>query len=123
MFLPLIIVGDCVLVKVEKRSKPDVGMVTKIFEDENGGVSFRVKWYIWPDDTIQGKLKFQGNNEILSTEWLTDMDPKTIDGKCKVHEMRAYQRLEVAGPDDFICRTKYYSNQRSYRRQELPVYV
>lgn len=123
MFLPLIIVGDCVLVKVEKSPKPDVGLVTKIFEVENGRVYFRVKWYMWPDDTEQGKLTFQGNNEILSTDWLTDVDPETIDGKCTVHEINAYQCLTVAGPEDFICRTKYYPKQRSYLRQELPVYV
>lgn len=94
---------NCVLVKPQNPAEGLYVARVKKFAKSKVYVS----WYYGPEDTIYGRLDFQGKNELLSTEHYDWVNIKSIEGKCKVHSEQDYTRLKEAYDEDFFCRSKY----------------
>uniref|UniRef100_A0A7N0TVC5 Uncharacterized protein n=1 Tax=Kalanchoe fedtschenkoi TaxID=63787 RepID=A0A7N0TVC5_KALFE len=116
-------VGDNVLVRPSSGSKPWIAKVNKILSDKTEkSVTLIGQWYYRPENTKHGRMDFHGSAELFMSNHYDNIWIESIDGKCKVHEIKEYQRLEVVGPTDYYYRLKYDVVTDSYQPEKLQVY-
>uniref|UniRef100_A0A7N0V6M0 Uncharacterized protein n=1 Tax=Kalanchoe fedtschenkoi TaxID=63787 RepID=A0A7N0V6M0_KALFE len=119
----MIEVGDDVLVRPSSGTKSWIAKVKKILSDKmKTNVTFIGQWYYWPEDTKDGRMDFHGSSELLISNHCDNLWIESIDGKCKVHNIEDYQRLESVRSDDYYYRLKYDVVTRSYQPEKLQVY-
>lgn len=67
----------------------------------------RVRWYYRPEESIGGRRKFHGAKELFLSDCYDDRSADTIEGKCRVHSLKNYAKLENVGAENYYCRFEY----------------
>lgn len=99
--------GDCVRMR---SSKPLIPTYVAIIEEMKADSrDVRVRWYYWPEETKKGRRHFHGSKELILSDHFDVQSVDTIEGKCTVHSLKKYMKLDVVGDDDFFCRFNYNS--------------
>ncbi|XP_024634344.1 chromatin remodeling protein SHL isoform X2 [Medicago truncatula] len=93
-----------------RSSKPLIPTYVAIIEEMKADSrDVRVRWYYWPEETKKGRRHFHGSKELILSDHFDVQSVDTIEGKCTVHSLKKYMKLDVVGDDDFFCRFNYNS--------------
>ncbi|KAK7244216.1 hypothetical protein RIF29_39035 [Crotalaria pallida] len=105
----------------DTSDKPYVALVEKLEHDGNN-VDVSVRWYYRPEDTIGGRQKFHGENEIFLSDHRDVQSARTIEGKCVVHSYDDYLNLENVGVEDYYCRMEYNFITGAFAPERIDVF-
>ncbi|GFP88794.1 protein polybromo-1 [Phtheirospermum japonicum] len=93
---------------------PHVVRVEKIEADHRNNAKVRVRWYYRPEESIGGRRKLHGTNELFLSDHFDIQSAHTIEGKCIVHTFKNYTNLENVGTEDYFCRFEYNAATGSF---------
>jgi len=114
-------VNDTVLVKAPGSSDHYIGRIVSLAVEDDVAKA-RLCWYYRPQETRGGRKRFHGVKELFASDHYDWVSVNTIDGKCTVHSMREYQRLEAVSEYDFYARFLYRSSRGEFRPEAVPVF-
>ncbi|XP_077253130.1 chromatin remodeling protein EBS-like isoform X2 [Tasmannia lanceolata] len=116
--------GDCVLMRAPDSSKPPyVAKVETIQVNARGtNVQVHVRWYYRPEESIGGRRQFHGAKEVFLSDHFDVQSTDTIEGKCTVHTLKSYTKLDAVGNEDFFCRFEYNSATGGFNPDRVAVY-
>jgi hypothetical protein len=102
--------GNTVIVRSDPPTdKPYVARIEKIEGDDSqtSHVRILVRWYYHPEETTSGRQAFHGSKELFLWYHTDTQSADTIEGKCTVHTIEDYSRLNSENAADFFCRFEY----------------
>ncbi|KAL0012263.1 hypothetical protein SO802_007371 [Lithocarpus litseifolius] len=115
--------GDCVLMRSSDTGKPPyVARIEKIETDNRNNIKVRVRCYYRPEESIGGRRKFHGANELFLSDHYDVQSAHTIEGKCTVHTFKNYTKLENVGAEDYYCRFEYNAATGGFIPDHVAVY-
>ncbi|XP_076941479.1 chromatin remodeling protein EBS-like [Bidens hawaiensis] len=116
--------GDCVYMRSpESSNRPYIAKVKRIEPDDKGSdVSVHVQWYYWPEETTGGRKRYHGSKELFISDHYDVQSAETIEGKCTVHSIKSYTKLEAVENDDFYCCFEYASATGEFYPNRAVVY-
>mmetsp|Transcript_34586 Transcript_34586/g.58089 ORF Transcript_34586/g.58089 Transcript_34586/m.58089 type:complete len:219 (-) Transcript_34586:593-1249(-) len=117
--------GDNIHVRAAKSQPSFIGRVVKLTEVEKQTASqtmVHVNWYYRPVDTLGGVKAFHGERELFRSDHLDVCELETIHGKCNVHKLKDYKKLERVGENDYYCRFSYKAGTGLFKPDRVPVY-
>ncbi|XP_074348536.1 chromatin remodeling protein EBS-like [Apium graveolens] len=82
----------------------------------------KVRWYYWPEEATGGRKQFHGAKELFFSDHCDHQSTKTIEGKCIVHSLKDYTRLEAVGLEDYYCRFNYKADTKRFPHNKVSVY-
>lgn len=92
-----------------KPSKPDeppyVAAVVKILKSRE----VKVQWYYRPEDTSYRREPYHGMRELFISDHYDIQSMDSIIGKCTVHSLKDYIKIDQVGNQDYYTRYKYSS--------------
>ncbi|XP_039686705.1 chromatin remodeling protein EBS isoform X1 [Medicago truncatula] len=98
---------DCVLLRRTDAIKPIIARVEKFEQDNMNRMRVYVRKYYRPEETIEGRVCFHGDKELFLSNHYDVHSADTIEGKCFVHNLKNYMKLEVVGANDYYSRFWY----------------
>ena len=106
-FFVFVAAKDCVLLRRTGAIKPIIARVEKIEQDNSNRMRVYVRRYYRPEETIEGRVCFHGDKELFLSNHYDVHSADTIEGKCFVHTLKNYMKLEVVGANDYFSRFWY----------------
>ena len=97
-------------------------IVEIIQQDSRDGFNVRVAWFYRPEEARGGRKSFHGEKELFKSDHYDWVDAKAINGKCRVHTLKAYQALHMVGEMDYFSRFKYAASTGEFKPDRVPVY-
>ncbi|KAK9821725.1 hypothetical protein WJX81_005807 [Elliptochloris bilobata] len=100
----------------------------KLTNFNHNGVNYKLKdcilvaWFYRPEEAQGGRKQFHGEKELFKSEHLDWCLAVTIEGKCQVHSLRAYQALKKVELTDYFTRFTYKPTTHEFRPDRVPVY-
>ena len=82
----------------------------------------RVAWYYRPEEAHGGRKAFHGEKELFNSDHFDWVAANSINGKCQVHTLKAYQNLETVLDSDYFSRFMYKANTGEFKPDRVPVY-
>ena len=114
LFVLFVTVNDCVLIRSSNpdRHPHDVARVEKLEIVNKLNVNVHIRWYYWPEDLEEGRLRFHGDKELFLSDHSDVQSVHTIAGICKVHSLQVYENLKNVKEEDFFYRFEYVASQQ-----------
>lgn len=110
---------------VMKSSEPDnrpyIARVKNFGTDSEGNPMVRVRWYYWPEEATGGRKQFHGAKELFWSDHCDTQSTRTIEGKCIVHSLKDYTRLEAVGVEDYYSRFNYIADTKIFPHNNVSV--
>lgn len=110
-----------VLKSPEPDNRPYIARVENFETDIEGNSIVTVRWYYWPEEASGGRKQFHGAKELFLSDHYDTQSTKTIEGKCIVHSLKDYTRLEVVGVEDYYSRFNYRAAAKEFPHNEVTV--
>jgi len=114
-------VNDCCLVRGENVDMPFVGKIKDITQSGRT-VKVQMAWFYRPEEAQGGRKAFHGERELFRSDHTDWALASTIQNKCRVHNLKAYQALKKVDEEDFFARFTYVPTSHEYRPDKVPVY-
>ncbi|CAL0326530.1 unnamed protein product [Lupinus luteus] len=116
--------GDCVLMHPYDPTSnlPRVAHVEKIVQDDKYNVIVCVRLYYRPQESIGGRRRFHGAKELFLSDRFDFKSVDSIEGKCVVHTLRKYMKLENVSAEDYYCRFQYQAATGAFTPDRVAVY-
>lgn len=106
----------------KKDAPPFIGRIESISNDTKEGLQIRVAWYYRPEEAAGGRKAFHSEREIFFSDHFDWVGAQSINGKCQVHTLQAYQKLQAVTASDFFARFSYKAKTGQFRPDRVPVY-
>lgn len=82
----------------------------------------RVSWFYRPEEAHGGRKAFHGEKELFTSDHYDWVAASSINGKCHVHTLKAYQALHVVRDLDYFSRFLYKASAGEFKPDRVPVY-
>ncbi|KAJ0759386.1 putative [histone H3]-dimethyl-L-lysine(36) demethylase chromatin regulator PHD family [Helianthus annuus] len=82
----------------------------------------RIQRYYFPEVTKQGRKRFHGTKEVISSNHYDVQSIHAIQGKCVVRSLENYMTLKCVGVDDYFCRFEYDCVEKCLVNVSVAVY-
>ncbi|XP_074346047.1 chromatin remodeling protein EBS-like isoform X2 [Apium graveolens] len=106
----------------EPDNRPYIARVEKFGTDIKGNFMVTVRWYYWPEEASGGRKQFHGAKELFLSDHYDFQSTNTIEGKCIVHSIKEYTKLEVVGAADYYTRFEYQASAKEFTKTYVSVY-
>ncbi|XP_074381108.1 uncharacterized protein LOC141721863 [Apium graveolens] len=98
-------VGDYVLFK---PSKPEESYYVAVVVERLKSRKVKVRWYYRPEDTISYERQYyHGSKELFLSDHYDIQSVDSIIGKCTVHYLKDYIKIDKVGSEDYYTRYNY----------------
>lgn len=120
--------GDSCFVRAEgdvRNQKPFIAKIYRIEPDEeHGGYQCLVKWFYRPEDPgiPGGRKPFHGERELYKSDHRDTIHSDTILGRCCVHSLEEYNKLELVRPQDYFTRFSWSVQTRKFSPEQVTIY-
>jgi len=88
----------------------------------DGEVRLQVTWFYRPEEARGGRKAFHGEKELFQSDHYDYVPSGSINEKCNVHTLRAYQNLGVVSELDYFTRFIYKAAKGEFKPDRVPVY-
>jgi len=117
-------IGDCILVRSEKKSMPYVGRIVSFsnYSSDLKHTRVEVSWFYRPEECKAGRMAFHGEKELFMSRHTDYIDADTINEKCDVMSISDFMELETVEDDQFYSRFAYDPATKTFSPETVPVY-
>lgn len=115
--------GDTVLMRSPNPGENDfVARIQKMWEGPAKKKQVNVAWFYRPEEANGGRKAFHGERELFDSDHTDWCDIAAINGKCTVHSLKDYQKLDQIDEKDYFIRFNYKARTGMFRPDRVRVY-
>ncbi|KAM0996234.1 hypothetical protein ACFX2I_006235 [Malus domestica] len=114
-------IGDCVLINHDSAIVNDQPWMTVIPCFSHNKKKAMVRWFYRSEDALEKHPPFFGNDELI---WSNHRDHVSIDnilGKCNVHTLDEYVKLQTVTYEDYYWRFRYLPSRKGFDNFLIPL--
>jgi len=92
------------------------------FAHATGGPTAQVAWFYRPEEAVGGRKAFHSARELFGSDHLDWVGASSIEGRCRVLDLRSFQALQQPGDADFFARFHYRAAAQKFAPSRVPVF-
>ncbi len=79
-------------------------------------------WFYRPEEATGGRKAFHSARELFASDHRDWVGASSIEGRCRVLDLRSFQSLQQPGDADFFARFHYRAAAQKFAPSRVPVF-
>ena len=92
------------------------------FAQTPNGPTAQMAWFYRPEEAAGGRKAFHSARELFASDHLDWVGASSIQGRCRVLDLRSFQALPQPGDADFFARFHYRAAAQKFAPSRVPVF-